>query len=1131
MTTREARRLITRTFEQSYDEATVRQFVQNLLVGAEMKHRNHRSGSMIYAAFRDHIAQYKRLAKYVDPSGQELDVLAVKLNAPHKLERARTMQRNFVATYLNDDSRPFREAALVAYYADGTDAWRLSLVQLEYRTVIADDGTVGTEKELTPVRYSFLVGPDEPTHTPERQFEGLVQQESSPTLDALHTAFDLDVVTEAFFEAYRDHYLTLADAVQTACQAHPATQQEFERCTIAPADFAKKLLGQLVFLYFLQKKGWLGVRQSDEWGDGPTDFLRRLYDQEYVAYNAFYTDILDPLFYDALATDRGRGNYFGRLDCRIPFLNGGLFQPLNDFRRGRVDLDLPNDVFGAIFDTFDRYNFTVREDEPLDKEVAVDPEMLGKVFEKMLDVSERKEHGAFYTPRDIVHYMCQESLIDHLDSALNTKETSLGTHAGQQNAFGPAPGAQGTLSGSAYTETIDRAALTALVREGQSWREHDRRVRSGSHPEGGKYDGTYRAPAAIRTHAAALDACLADLKICDPAVGSGAFPVGMMQEIVQARRVLATYLDDDTDRSAYALKRHAIQHTIHGVDIEPSAVDIAQLRLWLSLVVDEDDFTQIKPLPNLRYKIVQGDALSQMQRTLANNEQEERLYTLMERYVSTAYPSEKERLQDEIDALLDTLMGNDGFDLRIHFGAVWKAQEGFDIVIGNPPYVRQETLSASQKETYKAQYNRTYYGSADLYVYFMERGMQLLRPNGVFCYIVSNKWMRARYGKHLRSYMETKRLVELVDFGDLPVFQGTTAYPCIVRMHKAGPNESFQAVEVDALDYDALPTYVQTNRFEVLTRSLQPKGWSLVNKRTQRLLDAMQDTGTPLGDYLETRDLDLYRGVLTGLNKAFVIDADTRRDLIDADPSSAALIKPFLKGRDINRYQPPEPRYYVIFARRGVDIDAYPAIKEHLLQYKEQLMPKHRDWPSGKKWPGRKPGAYEWYEIQDTVAYYEIFESAKLILPDIAKRAQVTLDTDGGLYCVNKAYVIGTDSRYLLGLLNSRLLLFVYETMSAKYRGDYLRFIKQYLERLPIYEVPSGDTAQQTRTQIENLVQDQLDQHAARAQAATESEEAACAEAIAATDAAINDLVYALYGLSNAEIALVEAATADAIDG
>jgi type I restriction-modification system DNA methylase subunit len=795
-----AKTLISDTFDGAYDETRLRTFIQNLLVEPDMKDKEHRSGQMVYESFREHVASYKRLAKYTDPNGEEMDVLAVKLKTPHKLERARTMQRNFAATYLKQPARQGREAALVAYYADGTDDWRLSFVQLEYRTVVDEEtGDVKAEEELTHVRYTFLVGENEPSHTPKRQFAPLLQSEElrfPPPLHELKDAFDIEVVTDEFFEAYRGHYKTLTEDVEAALAEDETAQDEFDEKDVTPEAFAEKLTGQLVFLYFLQKKGWLGVQRGDDWGEGPGNFLRQLYEGEYVDYDNFYRDVLEPLFYQGLAVDRGGDNYFSALRCRVPFLNGGLFQPIHNVDRSRVHLPLPDETFGDIFDTFDRYNFTVREDEPLDKEVAVDPEMLGKVFEKLLLDDRQKELGAFYTPRDIVHYMCQQNLVDHLDTELNVREAPLTRpEPRQQNAFGDGPTQQGVLSGEDYNPQVERHHLEALVRDGSGWIEHDSRTQE-SESTNGKYS-EYKAPRPIRTHAREIDAVLSDVRICDPAVGSGAFPVGMMQEIVQARQVLDTYIDDEIEREAYPLKRHAIQHSLHGVDIDPSAIDIAQLRLWLSLVVDEEDFEDIRPLPNLRYKFVQGDALQKIERSFFNNEQEAQLHALMEEFVSTAHPSEKERLQEQIDEHLSELLGDGQFDFGLYFGTVFKEQDGFDVVIGNPPYVTAGNLTDQQKDALKGY--EIYKKSADYCTYFVERGMNLLRPDGQLAYIIKNKWLRARYGNKLRRWLKSRELTEIIDFKDLPVFQGVIAYPCIFRGVNASSDESLQAVEVEHL--------------------------------------------------------------------------------------------------------------------------------------------------------------------------------------------------------------------------------------------------------------------------------------------------------------------------------------------
>jgi Eco57I restriction endonuclease. len=330
----------------------------------------------------------------------------------------------------------------------------------------------------------------------------------------------------------------------------------------------------------------------------------------------FFNDYLEYLFYEALATTEGRAtidlSYYPKFDCKIPFLNGGLFEATYDWKN--TNILLPDELFSnnertkagdtgtGILDIFDRYNFTVKEDEPLEKEVAVDPEMLGKVFENLLPENLRKGQGTYYTPREIVHYMCQESLINYLDTAVNTEEISLlQEKPTQQKLFGGPEPEQLNLKGTGHKTIIPKKHIGNFIHKGEFAIEHDTAKEEGTNSY------KYQIDESIRKNAQLLDEKLKNIKICDPAIGSGAFPVGMMHEIVKARNVLETYLK--TGKKAYEFKRHCIQESLYGVDIDPGAIEIAKLRLWLSLVVDEENYLDIKPLPNLDYKIMQGNTL------------------------------------------------------------------------------------------------------------------------------------------------------------------------------------------------------------------------------------------------------------------------------------------------------------------------------------------------------------------------------------------------------------------------------------------------------------------------------------------------------------------------------------------
>ena len=1059
----EAIQLIRNTFERAFAEDRFRHFTRELLNEMDESKAFSMQGAYIPEVYRGHVRQYKRLATYTDPQGKKIDVLVVHLRRESSLERARTMQRNFVAHYLK--KRGEKDAALVAYYTDGIEDWRFSWVHMEYQLQRDEaSGKVKVVDDLTPARrYSFLVGAHEPNHTAQQQlFPILADDRHNPTLAQLEAAFDIESVTREFFAEYKELFLALKAELDRSLQAAPEVKREFERRQIDTATFAKKLLGQIVFLYFLQKKGWLGVEPGKPWGSGPKNFLRRLYAGRAVAYDNFFRQILEPLFYEALA-EPAPDNFYPRLNCRIPFLNGGLFDPLKGYDWRGTDLRLPNELFGRILDVFDRYNFTVREDEPLEKEVAVDPEMLGKVFENLLEVRDRKSKGAFYTPREIVHYMCQESLIQYLDTALNGRET-------------PA------------APLIPRADLARLIRQGEL-ALHDELA-----AEAGVSGWKRRLPPSIRQHAAALDQALADIRLCDPAIGSGAFAVGMMQEIVRARQLLTAYLGESDARTAYNFKRQAIQESIYGVDLDPSAVDIAKLRLWLSLVVDEESYDAIQPLPNLDYKIVQGNSLDRVEKNLLNLGLFDQLDALKRRYFDEIDSYEKIRLRAQIDQLIGLLTnGKQAFDFEIYFHEVFEAKSGFDVVIGNPPYVRQERLH-DLKPQLKANFPQVYAGTADLYAYFYAQGMRILRDRGVLAFISSNKFMRAGYGKKLRAFLAGQTtLHSIIDFGDLPVF-AATAYPSIVITQKQAsePEAALLALNVDSLDVlQNLPVVVHDLAWPIPQKSLRPEGWALVRPQVRALMEKLRRRGMPLAEFVDGK---FYYGIKTGYNQAFVIDAATRQRLIEADPRSAEVIKPWLRGKDIKRWRVDWKRQYLLYIPWEFPLKRYPAIQNHLQQHRLKLEAR----------PEVREGRFPWYALSRYASeYVHEFGKPKIVYPHFNTSPNFAFEKTGAL-SNDKTYIIPDAPLYLLGLLNSRVVHFVLSQLCPSVQQGYMELRTIYVGQIP---VPAPNL--EDRSRLESLV---------RKLVAAEGH----GSQVAAWERELNEIVYRLYDLTDEEIALIE---------
>jgi hypothetical protein len=386
------------TFESSFEKGRFGLFLKDLFNHIEETPSTVYRGNLIPDAYKPYVSTLDRIGKYQDGDGNKIDLLVVHLKKETSLERARTMQRNFIAWYLNGSrGGVLKDAALAAFVSPNEEDWRFSLIKMDYRFEEGKNGKVKVKEEFTPARrWSFLVGKNENSHTAQSKLYHIIADiEHNPTLAELEDAFNIEKVTKEFFEKYRDLFLRTKEMLDEVVSKDVKIKTDFEAKGVNTVDFAKKLLGQIVFLYFLQKKGWFGVAKNKNWGEGDKQFLRSLFEKAKKENKNYFNRFLEPLFYEALRNDRSHeDHYFSMLDCKIPFLNGGLFDPMDGYDWKGTEIELSNELFSnssktkegdignGILDIFDRYNFTVKEDEPLEKEVAVDPEMLGKAYEK-----------------------------------------------------------------------------------------------------------------------------------------------------------------------------------------------------------------------------------------------------------------------------------------------------------------------------------------------------------------------------------------------------------------------------------------------------------------------------------------------------------------------------------------------------------------------------------------------------------------------------------------------------------------------------------------------------------------------------------------------------------------------------
>ncbi len=1043
----EAKNIIKDIFENSFDKKKFTYFVENLLKNLEIKpfgNGGAYTGNLIPRAFQSIIRKMERIGKFEDEEGNLIDVLIVELNREHSIEYARATQRNFIRWYLNGSrGNQFKDAALVAFHTQKSSDWRFSLIKMQYSLKKGKD-------VFTPAkRSSFLVGEKGKSHTAQQQLVGLLKKDYPPSLSDLEDAFNIEAVSDEFYEKYKAQLFNLKEALDKIVEKDNIIKTEFEQKNIDTLNFAKKLLGQIVFLYFLQRKGWLGLEKGQSYGKGNRNFMRDLFEQAKSKGENFFNDYLEFLFYDALSKKRTT-DFYEKFNCRIPFLNGGLFDPINFYDWEKTDIIIPNELFSnkndddeegtGILDVFDLYNFTVKEDEPLETEVAIDPEMLGKVFERMLEVKERKSKGAFYTPREIVHYMAQRSLLYYLENKLKDKVT--------------------------------KTELETFIRFGELIIDKDIAIETGKLKES---NNKYQIPESVRSNADIIDKALENIKICDPAVGSGAFPVGVMNEIVKLRNLLTPFINSpliegntpssfhsDTplqegNRTPYFFKANAIKHSIYGVDIDAGAVEIAKLRLWLSLVVDESNINRIEPLPNLEYKIVRGNSLLGYPYEPRGLKQIE---LLKERYYSLTDKNEKQKLKTEIDEKIHKMFANFkkrlgykvDFDFKINFSEVFTQKRGFDIVIGNPPYVKEYT----DKSAFDGTHNQEcYQGKMDIWYLFGCKGIDILKSkNGVLSFIATNNWItNAGASKFRNKVLKETKISEFIDFGDYKIFESAGIQTMIMILQKYVENEKYICNYAKIIDKnitkEELVNFLHKIKNDKYTfyhaviskTNLRGKTIHFLKKNIAEILDKIK-----LKANFKLLEKEVAQGIVGAPDKAFIINKN-EYEIYSGEE------KQYLKLFNTNAgkyYTGSTDKYIFYLTRYNINnLNLTPHLKERLATFIPQLK-KRREVLSGQ---------IKYFHLQWPRNEKFFIEGDKIICATRTTSPSCTY-TKKEFYGSRALNFIKTDRinlKYLTALFNSTISHF-WLKYKGKLTGDLLQIDKSQLLSIPILKIKNTKT-------------------------------------------------------------------------
>ena len=1102
--------------ESKYNRESWQQLLHDIFLN---KVTFHNSPGKVHVS--SHLAKEALNLGYIKLSdGLTIAIYEVELSDNVDIERNRRGIRDMLTT----DWRTNHAGAFMFCYRKNESILRFSYVsetwgfnkQGEYEKISTDTK-----------RYTYLLGEGRGCHTAIKQFGKL--KESKQALTDITEAFSVETLTKQFYKDLFEWYQWAIDDSTQVTFPNNITTEDDDR-----DDVEKKvirMITRIMFVWFIKQKELVPNRIFD------IEYLSTIlkeFDPYSTTVGNYYNAILQNLFFAtlncAIEDEKGNTRKFAtstkrdvkilyryaemfsiseqeivNLFSEVPFLNGGLFECLdktryidgveqcynfdgfsrNDARfadgRYKHRAVVPNILFfepeKGLISILSRYNFTIEENSPEEQQVALDPELLGKVFENLLGAynpetkeTARNQSGSFYTPREIVNYMVDESLIAYLGN----------------NDF--------VRSLFSYDFTFDKTKSNEYLKIADK---------------------------------------LKAVKILDPACGSGAFPMGLLNRMIDILERISPNED------IYELKLSVIENCLYGSDIQSIAAQITKLRFFISLICNcEKDASKpnfgIPTLPNLETNFVSANSLiakkkEDRQLNLFKSEEIEsikkELHQIRHLHFSAKSTSTKHRLREkDLDLrkkLIELLSDENNFAsddakqlaewnpydqnaVSPFFDPEWMfgVADGFDIVIGNPPYIQLQNNGGELAKLYEGCGYSTFARTGDIYCLFYERGWQLLKKDGHLCYITSNKWMRAGYGEKTRDFFANKtNPLLLIDFAGVKIFESATVDTNILLFSRSNNQHKTICAITNKQNKDSVKNLSDfVRQQDTICDFSTSDSWVILSPIEQSIKRKIEAVGTPLKDW----DINIYRGVLTGCNEAFIIDTAKRDEIIsncqteDERKRTAELIRPILRGRDIKRYGYVDNGLFLINTHNGIrnklpriDINDYPAVKTHLDQYWDRI--------STRADKGDTP-----YNLRNC-AYLEDFSKPKVVYmeiqtdnPEEGYPFPCYSYDDNRCIVLNTAYIMSsetTDPRYVLGILNSRLGKFLVKLYVIQLQERQFRMLSQYVMNFPI----AHPTKEQENEMI-HLVQDVLVHQSL------------------ASEKRIDNLAFQIYGLTEIEI-------------